>query len=163
MDMALTAEFYRYLHQIEENYGSVSKAPDNDLNLIAVHHLIEKNNAEREIRALDLLKQGTSEYSTSMQTGIVITKIKRMRQSHHIPLVPVFHYQIDNIYFPTTHQIARYYHHDETAILNRLRYQGKRIIKNEFIWKNIPINGEYVARNSKLYVKKSSNINTFLS
>lgn len=161
--MVLSKEFYQHLHQVEHNYGSVSNAPENDLNLIAVHHLIEKSDVDRKIKALDLLRHGLSEHYTSLETGIMISKVKAMRQAHHIPLVPIFHYKVDDIFFPTTHQIARYFKRDENAILNQLRYEGKRITEYDFIWNDIPINGNYVAKNSKIYVKKSSNINTFLS
>ena len=60
--MALTNEFYRTLHILEMNYGSITNVPDGNEDVVRLHKMTQVIDPTRRTTALKLLEQGYSRY-----------------------------------------------------------------------------------------------------
>ena len=160
--MALTNEFYRTLHILEMNYGSITNVPDDNEDVVRLHKMTQVIDPTRRTTALKLLEQGYTRYQISQETGLPVSLIAQIRKYNHLPIAPIFNYRIDNIYIQNAHKAADYfqlgtYH----SAINHLRRFGHHIDNYEFIWSDIPIGGKYMGSSGKIYTKYSDDIRTY--
>lgn len=159
----ISKEAYDDLHFLEEKYGSIARVPENEPHFVKLKEMMDQEHtASRGMNALKMLQDGFTEYEAAIDVGLTVNYVKKLRQSHHIPIVPKFNYIVNDTYFASREAIAKYYEVSNYRVFEFLRIKDLKIVMCKMHWKDIPINARYVV-DKRVYVKKKDSILSFKS
>lgn len=160
----------QYIHRAEIKYGSISKTPEDDPNLIKAQNLLaidhravktfELDDTDLEIKRM--LEYGYPAHVIYEKLRVRQPVVQRVREFYDLTYKPLFKYKLTKDGQPdfyTTYvkgmtRIARTSNSfNSRAIFNLIPKLGYEISEVSFYWGDLPDNCTYAIRKSIVYVK----------
>ena len=163
----------QYIHKVEEEYGSLSRVPEDNLDLTAARNLLDEENenlteldAELDIEILRLIKNGYPEKEILRKLEVSHSRVEKVKNLNHVAFKPIFKYKVTRdddfiSYSSNLKGIAKLTDLNTIGsfefISAKARTKGYQTKKVHLLWKNIPDDCIYTIANKPLYVKRGLN------
>jgi hypothetical protein len=164
---------YDKIHAIEDKYGSLALAKDNDNDLIKVHEILnvkdidttkKKHHMSKYVKhsydsfILSLAEQGYSVREIMRKTKHERYTVRLVLKHYNVSTKPMFCYKYDDIYIPTLSCLNKLGIHartmKEVKHILATKYRDKQIYSIEMRWVNIPLGAKYMlSKTDSIHVK----------
>lgn len=160
--MALTNEFYDYLHELEKG-GSINRFDMDSPELNKLHVLAPGTFENKRANCIKLLERGFDKWEISANVDLTVTEIDQIRRSVKIPTIPHFNYLIDGIFYADLNAVRKMLRVPTTALaVQYLRERKSRAFHlDHFHWDQVPMGSHMITSGGTLHIKKSNDIRTF--
>ena len=167
MEMTNYQKALLLIQDLEDQYGSVTKAPKSNTKLKQIHELLPMPHQKPKIDVDQIIRLnylGHSNAYIARAAGQKKATVGTLLRRNHLRKKSIFHYRIVAPDQSTTYYADSLKHfykifkgiyvRDNWAVEGRLRGQGYSVKYGNYIWSNIADNCYYLARGSqKLQVK----------
>lgn len=160
--MALSTEFYDYLHELELN-GSISRFDWESPELRKLHELASGSFEERRKQCIKLLERGYDKWEISAETEFSASIIDVFRREAKIPIVPHFNYLIDGVFYADLNALRKVLKVPTTAsAVDYLKNKNHKAYHlDHFHWSQIPVGSRLVNKFGKERIKNSHDIRSY--
>ncbi|MGQ5708812.1 hypothetical protein [Lactobacillus sp. PSON] len=149
---------YDLIHKIEDEYGSISKIPEN-------HPLLLKlqTSVGNPRRLEEALKAGYSCRWCLKNMCVGYKRIKEMASRLNVPLLPSFVYYDDNQGIYSTSKKAYAFYVGAKKTQWGIRVAGQKLTKGVYSWDDISVGAIYLVNENKFYRKLHTDIRSYKS
>lgn len=162
MDMALTLDDYVLIAKLENKYGSLSKVKNDDPDFkklrIEVTGKFEEYSERVVVRALN---RGHSDKWAMDRYNISKSTLIMLRNKYLIRKVPIFRFRTSNGIYATSYLSLKKYTKINTKLFSKLKSLGITVMRKDYIWDDIPVNGYYLSHNGKLHIKHDVSLSDY--
>lgn len=170
MNLTKYQKALQYIHRAEIKYGSISKTPENDPNLIKVRELlaIDPNNVrvfepdDTDLEIKRMLEYGYPAHVIYEKLRVRQPVVQRVREFYGLTYKPLFKYKLTKDGQPdfyttyvqgmtTVAGVSNSF--NSRAIFDLIPKLGYEISEVSFYWGDLPDNCTYAIRRSIVYVK----------
>lgn len=158
------------IHELEDQYGSLLQAPENNSNFVKIHKLVRADDpaanrmTHSSIEAIiRLTKEGYPKSYVESAYRLSENDYYRLLSKYYLKPKPQFKYILytpdgQEIYSPSlsglTVPLKMNVHSNRSAVKNKAKQLNCYIKKSYKIWKNVPDGVKYVLPNKQLYIKR---------
>lgn len=170
MAMTRYQKALQYIHKAEIKYGSISKTPENDLNLIKAQNLLaighravktfEPDDTDLEIKRM--LEYGYPAHVIYEVLHVGQPEVQRAREFYGLKYKPIFNYKMtkdghSDLYTTCAQGMCRAVGITSglttRQIFKAMSQRGYEVSKISFYWGDLPDDCTYTIKNSIVYVK----------